>query len=353
MLQHVRRFAKQEYLPEHLRLDVETTSLTTTEPSTPATLHFLVGPTSVLPIGELERIFSSESNLFNPLLPTIRVIPVPLYAPTSATQAADWGTRYWPIIYKNTNPYGPHPALVARAQLELLANGGADLYLSLAQDVGSEAAKMGHGEAIGAVVVERRGGMAGSISIVAVAGDARFRAIIPATGRQECSKDGNGNVMGHAAMRVIGMVAEKRRILGQPTASSTYETSSMLQPVVEPKLDPFLSFPIAPLENQYLSKPSTLSTNGYLCLDLEIYLTHEPCIMCAMAILHSRFGRVVFSQAMPKTGALSAEPGGLEYGLFWRDQLNWKLLCWQWNADDNVTTARDNCSKRLDDNINA
>lgn len=34
-----------------------------------------------------------------------------------------------------------------------------------------------------------------------------------------------------------------------------------------------------------------------------VYVTLEPCAMCAMALLHARVGRVVFAASDPKTGA--------------------------------------------------
>jgi tRNA(adenine34) deaminase len=34
-----------------------------------------------------------------------------------------------------------------------------------------------------------------------------------------------------------------------------------------------------------------------------LYVTLEPCAMCAMALMHARVGRVVFAAADPKTGA--------------------------------------------------
>ena len=34
-----------------------------------------------------------------------------------------------------------------------------------------------------------------------------------------------------------------------------------------------------------------------------IYVTLEPCAMCAMALMHARIGRIVFAAADPKTGA--------------------------------------------------
>lgn len=107
------------------------------------------------------------------------------------------------------------------------------------------------------------------------------------------------------------------------------------------------------------------SPTGYLCHNHILYLTHEPCVMCSMALLHSRIGLVIFDGA---NKACEAGLGGLcsgeldsscpvspigplddetaiesstppppekkehngEYGLFWRKELNWKFLVYEW-----------------------
>jgi tRNA(adenine34) deaminase len=44
--------------------------------------------------------------------------------------------------------------------------------------------------------------------------------------------------------------------------------------------------------------------NGnYRLVGCELYVTLEPCVMCAGAIMHARVGRVVYGAADPKTGA--------------------------------------------------
>jgi tRNA(adenine34) deaminase len=48
---------------------------------------------------------------------------------------------------------------------------------------------------------------------------------------------------------------------------------------------------------------AALLEENYRLPDLELYVTLEPCAMCAMAMLHARLRRVVFAAADPKTGA--------------------------------------------------
>jgi tRNA(adenine34) deaminase len=56
---------------------------------------------------------------------------------------------------------------------------------------------------------------------------------------------------------------------------------------------------------------------NYRLPDCEIYVTLEPCAMCAMALLHARVKRVVFGAPDPKTGA-----AGSVVNLFGQPQLN-------------------------------
>jgi tRNA(adenine34) deaminase len=71
--------------------------------------------------------------------------------------------------------------------------------------------------------------------------------------------------------------------------------------------------PTAHAELVALRHASQLLEN-YRLPDCELYVTLEPCAMCAMALMHARFKRVIFGAFDPKTGAagsvvnLFAEP---------------------------------------------
>lgn len=51
--------------------------------------------------------------------------------------------------------------------------------------------------------------------------------------------------------------------------------------------------------------PTPVQANGtvdYLLTGLTLFTTHEPCIMCSMALVHSRVSRIFFIHSMPQTG---------------------------------------------------
>ena len=56
---------------------------------------------------------------------------------------------------------------------------------------------------------------------------------------------------------------------------------------------------------------------NYRLGECELYVTLEPCVMCAGAIMHARVSRVVYGAADPKSGAC-----GSVVDLFAEDRLN-------------------------------
>ena len=62
------------------------------------------------------------------------------------------------------------------------------------------------------------------------------------------------------------------------------------------------SDPTAHAEIVAMRRAGRLLRNHRL-VDCTLYVTLEPCAMCAMALVHARIGRVVYAATDPKTGA--------------------------------------------------
>lgn len=352
-LHHLRRFVKTDNLPLHLQ-DLASSPDAIRDPTTvgPETscfanltriandlinessvekqhrtndddqknVHFLICATSNLSVEGVAAVLKS----FQPcsgysLLTRLRIVTVPLFPPISDEQAKQWSRSHWPTVYNRNSPFGPHWKIISRAEDEINDQAGA--WVDLAKHAGIALSQSLLGEPIGAVILDRNPGR--TPLLIAAAGDARWGGI------PEHARSGCGNVMAHAVMRAIGLVARKRREL---THEASGEGGSDLSSI-------FADKPLTSIESDAYSV-NKIAPGGYLCLGLEIYVTHEPCVMCSMAILHSRFARVVFGERLPRTGGITAGAASEElqperqphlgYGLFWRPELNWKLLAWQW-----------------------
>jgi tRNA-specific adenosine deaminase 3 len=335
---HLRRLCNLSHLPLDLtwRRDYDSRGLQTV---------FLLVPNTVVPWESIRDTLVPHIDVQG--LPRCFDAVVPRFAPLSAEQATLWTERYWPAIY---NPAAQviqdapplHHLRRVRTALEVPAT---DKYMKLAMMAGAEAHEEGHGRSVGAVVVDPESG-----AVIAVAGDARWWSADPKIHKSLMADHGEGKPEYHAVMRVIAMVANKelrRRINAgahQKFLATCSETpSGQALTVTEARYedeDKVLRDLTAGLGNVVLANTEVLPekqtgprTEGYLCSGLDIYLTHEPCVCCAMAMIHSRFRACVFARKMPGSGGLCAEAGNkkLGYGLFWRRELNWRVMTFQHN----------------------
>nr|POF17737.1 trna-specific adenosine deaminase subunit tad3 [Quercus suber] len=379
-LQHLRRFAKPKYLPSHVlgqrdiakEMYAVPRAWEATPPSVmqapitavwewatpnrarnmqrPQTLYLLICPTKVISEHDLRALLlevppfcSSADSWAYPL--QIKEVTVPLLSPTSPQQADEWTAQYWPTFYRKTNPFGAHPASIDKAEHELHypteGNLGVEQAMKLANKIATMTKDEGVGVGTGCVIIERT---EDKTEIISIAGDARFKSLsdkAPDTLSDGCQ----GNIMAHAAMRALGMVGRKRlRVATSAVSKAAAKAESNFHTVGltadEAARDAFfLDLPLNGLEREHFVTDN-IKPDGYLCLKLEVFLTHEPCIMCSMALVHSRVGRVIFEHRMPQTGGLTAErvsnetgPVGLGYGLCWRKELNWQFMCWEYKEN--------------------
>ncbi len=79
--------------------------------------------------------------------------------------------------------------------------------------------------------------------------------------------------------------------------------------------------PSAHAEMQALRAAGKHIGNYRLC-DTVLYVTLEPCTMCAGAIIHARVGRVVFGAHDPKTGA-----AGSVFDVLTSERYNHRVAC--------------------------
>ncbi|KAE8416884.1 hypothetical protein BDV36DRAFT_258617 [Aspergillus pseudocaelatus] len=329
----------------------------------------------------------------------------------------------WPVVFNPATPratLAPPPQTLNRVLDSIKPKAGR--YLALARKVANEAENSGLGRRVGAVVVDpeleaqigatnENVGIHWADAIVAVAGDVRYArpeagamseserqlGAGPNPNVQKYNSDVEGGPELHALMRAADLVADGRRKQDGNESNEKIPLNRLEEfflsqsDVSYSKLlaDPDDSSPVPgkyqktdtgaiPKSTDSSREPRLRSRaqGGYLCTDLDVYLTHEPCICCSMGLLLSRFRAVIFPrQGRMITGGLASEPviapvpvsdladensettqdqnqhesedrkpiehaepqsGRLYYGLHWRKELNWRALGFEF-VEEGVT----------------
>lgn len=326
---------------------------------------FLLVPSGPVTWDKICETFAEHID--EPGLPRCFNAIVPRYAPLSAEQAILWSERYWPTSYNPASQLlqdAPPLHQLRRVQTEIDTISAIE-YIQIARIAAAETSHSGLGRCTGAVVVNPK-----TQQIVAVAGDARWWTD-EKTQDYNQTFEGEGRPEHHALMRVVAMVANKelRRRLQAGTharfASTCTESpagqsltdienvyadsvTDPMSPSSTPRSPLSPTMPDSPRKGDSISitgltarlEPLAVSApppraEGYLCSGLDIYLTHEPCVCCAMAMIHSRFRSCVFEERMPGSGALTARDyrDSLSYGLFWRRELNWRVMTFKYGKE--------------------
>ncbi|KAH8164453.1 hypothetical protein CIB48_g3765 [Xylaria polymorpha] len=360
-LPHLRRCSKPVDLPPHLKSQfMNEGSGRSIHTGKSNWLYILLGPKDELPYDELLRGLASVDGIRDDIF--IGIIPVPLLAPTSQVQANLWSQQFWQTVARKSRDAGlgePIGAVIIKrtipgkfdtaknavfksersnSNITQGSQGTTEPNTSdMPENIAShDSRELGNNDSIDDTLGSDTSGpepeAKETTQIVALAGDARWH--------QQEKVGRTGNPMGHAALRAISMVAQK-----------LVRTENRPEDI--PAIMEFEAFQDGPLldDEQVVFDAEHPCPDGYLCHDLELYLTHEPCVMCAMAILHSRMGRIVFRHRMPLTGGMSSEDrgydtcgnpttcengpcgGGRGLGLHWRKELNWSMLGWEWETD--------------------
>lgn len=79
-------------------------------------------------------------------------------------------------------------------------------------------------------------------------------------------------------------------------------------------------------------KEGNTQERGYLCTNTIVYTTHEPCVMCSMALVHSRIVRCTYLKPVSPGGGMESS-----YYLGDLDGLNWKFQIWRWLGEHKLS----------------
>mmetsp|Transcript_1307 Transcript_1307/g.2074 ORF Transcript_1307/g.2074 Transcript_1307/m.2074 type:complete len:344 (+) Transcript_1307:313-1344(+) len=198
------------------------------------------------------------------------LVKVPAVPPSCAAESKDWCERFWPMTFQSRFSALSKPAL----GLNHLEPEEASSLANWIKYVRKESASNGGAQAC---------------CIVHSASGTLVASAVDQTGAPP------PHPLKHAVMLCIQaanrMIMATREKHATPQEGSSSDEKRRKLNIASETLDlPFFD----PVET-------------YLCTGLDLISTHEPCTMCAMALLHSRIRIVVYDQPSPLDGGLGSK----------------------------------------------
>lgn len=241
----------------------------------------------LLCMGGAENISSEVESLLSACDAKPCPIQVPAHGPLTRQQFDEWNA-VWPVHF--------HPAAAMRnlavftTALTEYEEASLRKYMRRAIALAEENAAAG-GRAIAAVIVRRAGEGDGSE-------DCELAACADACWQPAATSEDTGGAtsahqrhchhpLRHAVMRCIEEVARLERAAAASKLARTLP--------LDVDLPEGGDVAASPHDARMPSRPA-----HHLCAGCDVYLTMEPCAMCAMALVHSRVRRVIY--ALPATG---------------------------------------------------
>ncbi|KAJ2165531.1 tRNA-specific adenosine deaminase subunit tad3 [Coemansia sp. RSA 451] len=187
----------------------------------------------------------------------ILVVKVPSNPPYTSAQFEQW-SQVWPVTYRP-------PLKLKKPEFSSDEKGYVEMCLQAAMQMKSNAADTENRAR--AVVM----GKLQTRKIVAQAADTTSES---------------GHPLRHAVMNCIALVADREvaRLTAEPIDdNNTGESNSV------------------PVKRSH-ELCEDRDVGGYLCEGLDVFAVREPCVMCTMALVHSRIGRLFFVEQSPSGG---------------------------------------------------
>ncbi|CAM6044572.1 unnamed protein product [Sphagnum compactum] len=140
------------------------------------------------------------------------------------------------------------------------------------------------------------------------------RYFVPTKGTEKMPTRFQWHPLRHAVMVAIDMAAERDRSLFPSNDSQSAAVGPSSQQEAEENVK---SSPGDCYEDTNMYILGLPLSRPYLCTGFDIYVTREPCAMCAMALVHQRVRRVIYGISNKMVGSL-----GSKYRLHGQRSLN-------------------------------